>query len=153
MAHDIFQASDLSKHRTEVLQAARSGRARVRDKDGTSLVMLPERELEVLESYALWSRRHQQLSSLLSSGADLTVEALGDLAWLRVFDPDDIREFMSDLHEALIAGLADRDCAPVDETVTAWRLTARQLEDPLRREVLLGVVSSTDLVEACSPQE
>lgn len=147
----IFQASDLAKDRTKFLDAARSGRALVRDKDGTGLVMLPESELAVLEGFALWSQVHQRLTTFLATKRETSVTELGELAWLRVFDREDITEFANELHESLIAGLADRDVSTITETVDAWRTTARQLEDPLRRSVLLGTKDLSDFVEVEKP--
>jgi hypothetical protein len=149
----IFQSSDLARDRTKVLNAARTGRALVRDKDGTGLVMLPEAELNVLEGFAKWSQVHQRLSTFVSSKREATVSELGDLAWLRVFDRDDISAFADELHESLIAGLSDQDLSAIDETVEAWRVTARQLEDPLRRSVLLGAKDPSDFAEAPEPIE
>lgn len=149
----IFQTSDLAKRRTTVLDAARAGRALVRDGDGSGLVMLPESELAVLEGFARWSQSLQRLNVLIAAERDVSVAELGDLAWLRVFDRDDQREFADELHEALIAGLADQDLSPVADIVAAWRLTARQLEDPLRRSVLLGAGDVDDFVEASEPTE
>lgn len=151
MENIIFQASDLARDRTRFLDAARSGRALVRDKDGTGLVMLPESDLAVLEGFARWSQIHNRLAHLLASGRELTVDELGDLAWLRVFSADDVREFMDELHAALIAALADRRIDVLDEMVRDWRVTARQLEDPLRRSVLLGHDNLDDLVEVEAP--
>jgi hypothetical protein len=36
-----------------------------------------------------------------------TIEELGDLAWLRVFDMSDLAEFATELHEALVAANGD----------------------------------------------
>jgi hypothetical protein len=149
----IFQASDLAKERTRLLAAARSGRAVVRDKDGTGLVMLPESRLAVLEGYARWSLVHQRLGSLLASKREFSVAEWGELSWLRVFERADIEAFADELHESLIASLADGDLKAINETVAAWLLTSRQLDDPLRRSVLLGHDDPLDLVEAEEPIE
>lgn len=76
---------------------------------------------------------------------------LGELAWLRTFDRDDFKEFVSELHDALVAANADEDTAVLDECVKAWRITARQLEDPLRRSVLHGSFVPEHYVEASEP--
>ncbi|MEU3493165.1 hypothetical protein ABZ747_06645 [Kitasatospora cineracea] len=148
----IFQATDLAQHRTEFLEAARQGMARLRYKDGTSLVMLPERRLRLLEELRKWSSAHMRLERLLSR-ADFkpTVENLGDLAWLRVFDHEDMREFADELNDALIAADSDEDPSVLNECLNAWKKTARQLEDPLRRSVLLAKGSLPPLVEAEPP--
>ncbi|MEU7000280.1 hypothetical protein [Nonomuraea sp. NPDC046570] len=152
MADMIFQASDLATKRTEVLDAARDGLARLRDKDGTSLVMLPERRLRLLEEIARWSRAHMRLEHLLRREVAPDVGELGDLAWLRAFDVDDLREFVDELHDALLAASSDEDPTALDEVIKAWRITARQLEDPLRRSILLGRHGPDDLVQVSEPQ-
>jgi hypothetical protein len=115
--------------------------------------MLPESDLAVLEGFALWSQKLQRLNVLVASERDVSVAELGDLAWLRVFDKEDQRAFAEELHESLIAGLSDQDLSTVDEVVTAWRITARQLEDPLRRSVLLGRHDLADFGDAEEPAE
>jgi hypothetical protein len=150
----VFQSSDLAKRRVELLDAARSGLARVRDKDGTSLVMIPESRLALLEELATWNNAHLQLERLLSRGCLPSVGDLGALAWLRVFDLGDLREFVAELHECLVAAHADQDVQPLAECLKAWRITARQLEDPLRRHVLTATdIRPTDLIEVDRPSE
>src|SRR5436305_3826279 len=143
----VFQASDLAQKRVEFLDAARAGGARLRDKDGTSLVMLPESQLLWLQSIAKWASLHLRLEELVRREAMPTVSDLGELAWLRVFDLEDLREFAEELHEALVIASADQSSNPLDECVKAWRATARQLEDPLRRRVLLGKHDPDDFEE------
>ena len=152
MDNVIFQTSDLANDRRRLLDTARAGRAIVRDKDGTGLVMLPEADLAVLEGYAKWSQLHQRLGYLLASSGKLSVAELGELAWLRVFDSEDQKSFADELHDSLIAGLADNDLTSVHDTVKDWRITARQLEDPLRRSTLLGPTDLGDFVEVEGPE-
>jgi hypothetical protein len=151
MSDSIFQPTDLAQRRVEFLEAAREGVARLRDKDGTSLVMLPERRLRLLEELAEWSNAHLRLEELLRRGGTLTVGDLGPLAWLRVFDREDLTKFLQELHDALVAAHADNDSRTLDACLHAWRVTASQLEDPLRRSVLLGDVGQDDLVEVDRP--
>jgi hypothetical protein len=153
MERVIFQASDLAKERVKVLDAARAGRALVRDKDGTGLVMLPESHLDVLEGFARWSQALQRLNVLIATDREVSVAELGEFAWLRVFDKEDQKGFSDELHEALIAGLADQDLSDITEVVKDWRITARQLEDPLRRSVLLGATTPEDFVGVEEPAE
>lgn len=151
MTEVIFQSSDLAQKRVQVLDAARAGKARVRDKDGLSLVMLPESRLELLEELVLWNAAHLRLEELLSRGGVPAVSELGDLAWLRVFDAEDLGEFLAELHQVLIASYADRTLDALHECVTAWRTTARQLDDPLRRSILRGQLSAAELTEVNRP--
>lgn len=149
----IFQSSDLATNkRVEFLKAARAGAARLRDKDGTSLVMLPETHLQWLEALAHWSTAHLRLEELLRRGVMPTVSDLGDLAWLRVFDLEDVREFADELHEVLVTAHADRTVDSLSQCIQAWRTTARQLEDPLRRKVLLGIHNPESFEAAERPE-
>lgn len=151
MSEVIFLPTDLANKRTEFLEAARNGQARLRDKDGTSFVMLPESRLQLLETLAKWWQAYMKLESLLHKSDLPRAGELGDLAWLRAFDRDDFQEFISELHDALVAANADEDTTVLDECIKAWRITARQLEDPLRRSVLHGTFVPEDYVEAREP--
>lgn len=147
----VFQASDLGNKRVEVLEAARNGLARVRDKDGTSLVMMPERELLLLQKVKRGWRIYMTLERLLQRSELPRASELGEHAWLRHFDRDDLQELSDELHEVIVAADADGDAAILDECLRAWRETARQLEDPLRRSILLGPFNPKDYVEASKP--
>jgi len=147
----IYQLTDLAQNRVQFVEAARQGCARLRDKDGTSLVMLPERELQLLEQLARWNNAHLRLEKLVDQGRRPSVSELGEMAWLRVFDLDELREFVAELQEVLVAAHADRSLATLDACIHAWRVTASQLNDPLRRAVLHGSIGAEDLVEAARP--
>ena len=152
MTNVIFQPTDLAgSRRVEFLAAAKQGLARLRDKDGESLVMLPERQLQLLEALRTWTFFHLRLDALIAVDKRPSVQELGDLAWLRIFDRSDLQEFSAELYEALIISNSENRIAPVLETLDAWRKTARQLEDPLRRDVLLGQNRLTDFVDAERP--
>lgn len=150
----IYQASDLaSSKRVDFIRDAKRGGARLRDKDGSSLLFLPEVQVNALRSLTRWSQLHLILSGLLDSGTALTVTNLGELAWLRVFDEADVREFCSELHVALLAALADDQSDVVEDCVAAWRITANEMSDPLRRAVLTASFSSDDYVDPSEPVE
>jgi hypothetical protein len=155
MTDTIFQASDLAGNkRVEFLDAARSGEARLRDRDGTSLVMLPESKLRLLETLNAWWEAYTKLECLLRRGSNVPTarELGGELAWLRSFDRADMEEFLGELRDALVAASADQDPAVLDSCVDAWRVTARQLEDPLRRSILLGKRTADDFIEVNEPK-
>lgn len=148
----IYQASDLAgAKRREFLEAARSGRAHLRDTDGTDLVALKAHDLKVLEGLAYWSAQHRRLGRILRDSDVPSIAQLEQLAWLRVFDRDDLVTFLEELHDCLIAASADYDLGVIEEAVQAWRVTARQLDDPLRRSVLLARHDPDDFEEALRP--
>jgi hypothetical protein len=148
----IFQATDLVNRRVEFLDAARRGLARLRDKDGTSLVMLPERRLDLLQDLRAWSIACLRLEQLTAARERPSVRDLGDLAWLRVFDTDAIREFTAELHDALLAANSDDDTAALFAVLDAWRARARLHDDPLRQEMLLGGATMADFIDAVPPR-
>ncbi len=154
MSDTIFQASDLAgSRRVEFLDAVRGGRARLRDRDGMSLVMLPEATLRLLETLTTWWESYSRLDSLVHRTSNMpSARELGDLAWLRSFSRDDIVEFLMELYDALVAASADQDAGVLESCIAAWRLTARQLEDPLRRSVLLGSHVDSHFIEVSEPK-
>lgn len=148
----IYQASDLTtSKRREFLDAARSGRAHLRDTDGTDIVALNAHALAVLDGLTYWSGQHRRLARLLRDVEVPTVAQLEDLAWLRTFDHDDMVAFRDELHDCLIAATADQDMGVLNEAVRAWQVTAHQLEDPLRRSVLLAQHDPGDFREGQRP--
>ncbi len=148
----IYQASDLAgTKRREFLEAARSGRAHLRDTDGTDLVALRASDLDVLDRLAYWSAQYRRLGRLLRNVGSPNLEQLGDLAWLRGFDRDDLLVFLDELHDCLIAASADHDLTVLESAIRAWRATSQQLEDPMRSSVLLGRYKSNDYVDALRP--
>lgn len=152
MANETYTLTDLAgAKRTQLVEDARRGRARVRDKDGQTLVMLREQHLTVLEEFAHWSQIQQRLSAMASSERVHSVAELGDLAWVRGFDADDLASFAEELLGALLSSLADEDLSLVDEVVSAWRATARQLEDPLRKSILFGDLDEGAFAEVTQP--
>ena len=88
-----FLVSDLAKQRTEVLKAARQGGAIIRDNNGPELVMLPNSRLVNLELHKDWSLKLERLRYILQSESRPDVAGWGDLAWLRVFDDEDLNCF------------------------------------------------------------
>ncbi len=135
---EIFQLSDLSRRPKSVLERAAGGEALIRGKDGASLVMTSESRVRNLEKYRDWSIRLMQLRSFLDSENTPGIPQWGELAWLRVFDEDDLRTFISEAESQLLMSDALGDYSEFDELVDEWKVTAGQLEDPLRRHILLS---------------
>ncbi|MGH3789201.1 MAG: hypothetical protein ACRDRU_11695 [Pseudonocardiaceae bacterium] len=97
----IYTVSDLSRKRREVADVARRGLARIRDTDGTDLVLMPARQYEVLAAVSRWADRLGVVErALAKSRAERTLADFGDLTWLRHFD-DDLAEFVLELRQTL----------------------------------------------------
>lgn len=148
----VYTASDLARRRRELLDSARRGVARLRDTDGTSLVMLREGHVLALTLAARWSMARSRLAALLGLPPESRPNAAyGEAAWLRVFDDDDLREFLTELDEALVATLADESPGPLEQLLSDWRATATALADPKTRGVLLGDFRFDDFEEVDRP--
>ena len=153
----IFQSSDLKKDRA-LLDAARDGFARLRDTDGTGLVMLTEdslkqmaesqrREHLLAEAAAeLW--RVVLLRRTLGEKERLDPVTLGRWTWLSWFDDDDLTEFVDEMANAL----ASRNEAAVLDALTAWEETAAALADPERLAAHTGVFDPDGYVDVLRPE-
>lgn len=85
------------------------------------------------------------------SAANTEAAQAANLSWLQVFDPEDLEEFAEELKAAVDRAVREGSWESVEETVERWRITARALEDPIRRSILLGSVSDDDFVEVERP--
>lgn len=156
----IHQASELNARYRQILDEAKAvGLARLRDSDGTAIVILPEREIEAFEerrtAYELIAgamRNFLTVDLAVTSGRRPGRVELGDWPWLKVFDGEDLSEFLAELREAIAEALPELDATPVRDTVAAWRRTAEALSDPLSRQTLLGRSSPEDYVEVTRPE-
>jgi hypothetical protein len=147
----IYQPSDLNRRYRRVLQDARAGAARIRDNDGTALVIVPERRFQALRSVAEAAANLAGLQRALDERRSPTLADFGAWTWLRVLDPDDLRTFVAEVQEAVMLAGREESAGPLEETLRAWRLTAEQAGDPVRDAILLGTHRPEDFVEARRP--
>lgn len=150
----IFQASDLNQRGRSILDAARAGEARVRDKDGMGLVVLPEQRLDALKSIARASANLLALELAMAAAPDRLprVHEMGEWTWLREFDREDLLEFLDEMRRCLLVASREENASPIDDTVSRWRATAETLEDPTRRQILMSPRSDDDFVEVDRPE-
>jgi len=144
----IYQPSDLNRRYRRVLQDARAGAARIRDNDGTALVIVPERRFLALRSIAEAAANLAGLQRVLQAGRQPTLADFGAWTWLRVFDADDLQTFLTEVQEAVMLAGREESAELLQETLRSWRLTAEQAEDPVRDAILLGKHRPEDFVEA-----
>ena len=150
----IFQASDLNQKGRAVLDAARAGWARLRDKDGVSLVMLPERRVDALLKVANAVANLLVIERAIAQKQEgqLDLTSLGEWTWLRVFDKEDLAQFIDEIRDAVIVAAREESAELLDETLQRWRVTADVLQDPIRREILLGADREEDYMEVSRPE-
>lgn len=151
-AATVFEASDLNENGRAVLQAARAGEAQVRAEDGVSFRVMTESRARALECRARAAVSLATLQQTLAtpSSPPFTTN-YGEWPWLENFDDEDLQEFIHEILELLTAPTDEASEMRLEEMLQAWRLTAEELADPVRREILLGTHSGDDFVEAVPP--
>jgi hypothetical protein len=133
----IYQASDLAGKRRELMDAARSGFAQIRDTDGTGLVLLPQGKFDLLRALRTHFSRFISLQAALERPRnERRVTDFGEFAWLAVFDEDEQLEFRRELVETLVQSLATDSVEPVEKCIADWRTTALALANEKARRVL-----------------
>ena len=149
MATVTYSAADFPDHYRAILDQARAGEARVCDADGTSLLLLPEARVEALRLINAAAANLATVEATLEAMAAREPPSmeLREWGWLSALDADDLREFVRDIREAVLAGVRDSSTAVLEAQLRAWRITAEQGNDPLFRAVLAGGAVESDYVE------
>jgi hypothetical protein len=149
-----YLPADLQDRHRALLDEAKSGAIRVRDQDGTSMLLLPEARVRALQEVATAAVNLAKVERVLESQAiDASApREFGEWAWLEVFDSEDLREFVDDIREAISFGAREESSAQLDQELRAWRITAHRAEDPERRAILLGPFSEDDFIEVSRPE-
>lgn len=149
----VFQVSDLAgSKRREFVDLAKRGNARLRDIDGTPLVMLREAGLVQLEELSEALVGYLSLETALDRRReDRQPTDFGNLAWASTLDESDLSELRDDLRAALAVAASQRDTAPVDTLLRDWRYTALDLADHRSGPILRGEYNDDDFVEAPRP--
>ena len=149
----VHAASELNDNYRAILDEARErGVARLRDKDGVSILVLPEAQFaSVVELTFIADVACSWLSVLPFVEDGLDVLASSGWSWLRWLDLDDRRTFLEEIRQGLIDGIATRDSDTLRRDLRDWQITAETLRDEKAREVLLGAAVDEDYVEAARP--
>lgn len=117
---ETFTASDLSRRRREILDAAAHGGALVRATDGVLLRFERADHIESLE-------RLTGLSTLLAAAVAACDEetpapaSLGELAWLATWPLERRRQFVSDLADTVAISASIGSTAPTEALLAASR--------------------------------
>jgi hypothetical protein len=148
-----YLPTDLQRRYRAILDEARVGEARVRDADGTNILLLPEAKVRILQEVGLAAANLAAIEELVEALPDRrpSISEYGEWSWLRVFDVDDLREFIHDIREAVIVGVREDSTSLLDRQLKAWRTTSEQADDPLFREILAGGATEADFVEIQRP--
>lgn len=149
----IFQASDLNQRGRAVLDAARSGEARLRDKDGLGLVVLPEARVQALRAVAAAAANLAILEAARAGGGPRRLADYGDWTWLRHLPAEDLPGFVTELRDVLIVAAREEQAGVLEEALYAWRASADAMADPASRAILLGRATDEEFVEVGPPGE
>lgn len=154
MSTVTYLPTDLQRRYRVVLDEARAGEARLRDSDGMTLLLLPEAQVQTLRRVSAAAANLAGVERLVEGLPDRRPELAeyGEWSWLRVFDAEDLREFIRDVREAIIVGAREGSTVLLDEHLRAWRITAEQADDPLFRSILLSGAAEADFVEVSRPR-
>lgn len=155
----IHQSSELNARYRQILDEAKAtGLARLRDSDGTAILIMPESVIASLEGGRESSaiivsciRSLLPLERAVVGGVQPSLRDLGDWPWLEEFDLADLGEFVEEMRGSLERALPTLDATPIVQSLTGWRTTADAMSDPLSRETLLGANHEKDYVEVGRP--
>lgn len=150
-----YQASDLAgAGRRAFLDEARAGRARLRDTDGVSLVMIRESDHTYLDTLRLLTADYLALTGALNRNRDdRQTTDFGGVAWADTLSEDDLNEFRREFGNELTRATASGSAETVVRCVHEWRMTAATLADPVSRDILEGRFDDDDFVDVERPSD
>jgi hypothetical protein len=132
-----YQATDLARRHREVIGAARAGRALVRDKDGTMLVLAPAVDIERTDDIADLAVDLARARQAVDQGAGRHSPGVyGGLAWVSVLPDETQRLALDEITGALLVAASGTSLRPVELLLDDWRATADAWADPDTRAVL-----------------
>jgi hypothetical protein len=156
---EIHAASELNDNYRGILDEARNaGVARLRDKDGQSLLIIPEEAARAGMVASELARFARDLVAAYSANRRAAPELYratilaGSWPWLRSLDDDDLDSFLAEMASLYVEAAATHDLGNLYFNLRAWQMTASELDEPRIREALLGASEADDYVEAPRPE-
>jgi hypothetical protein len=143
--------SDLARDPRKVAEIAdEDGGVRVLRRDGAPLILTREDRVEQAEAGAVLAARairqlllHRELGSFAQA-------ILIEFPWVGVLPSADVKQFVQDFANAVLAAAELQRWQIVDETVSEWKATAAIHADPALRKRLTGPITD-DLGPVPSP--
>lgn len=149
-----FQPTDLAgSGRREFIQEARSGVARLRDGDGTSLSMVPTANLDLLSETRNITLSYLSLENALTRPREQRrATDFGEFAWAEALDDEDLNELREELSDALVRAITAGSFDDIHQMLRAWMLTAQLLTRPDAAERLRTDGAAEDWDELDRPE-
>ena len=117
--------------RRAFINEARAGVARLRDGDGTSLSMVQTSALDVLAEGRTMTLAFLSLENALTRPREhRRITDFGELGWAESLDDDDLQELVQELRDGLSRAITSGSFVELENTLSAWRATARLLALP-----------------------
>jgi hypothetical protein len=156
---EIHAASELNDNYRGILDEARNaGIARLRDKDGQSLLIIPEDAAKAGMAASQLARIARDLVAVFATNRRAAPELFratilaGSWPWLRSLDDDDLDSFLAEMASLYAEAVATNDLGNLHRNLRAWQVTAAELDEPRIREALLGASGADDYVDAPRPE-
>lgn len=121
----VYRASDLNRRGREILDAAREGGARIADKDGVPLLLIPESEIKAAESASADLELAVCAHEILRDLEESRVVTLADFRWVNRLEADERSEFMAELRESLAPAGTHSDYFDLRTLLGEWEVTSR----------------------------
>lgn len=154
MSATTYTPTDVQRRYREILDVARTGSARIRDTDGTTLVLSPAGDVEFLSGFLRHYVDHARFLSALATNAGTPSSAWADgtpYPFVAALDDDEVQEFARELSGMLRHAAETHSLEAHEGTIAAWRSTAEIVADPAVLAVALAPIDHGSVVRLSEP--
>jgi hypothetical protein len=125
-----YQVSDLQRQYRRIVGDARTHGALIRDKDGTTLTLVPTDVYDRATTLVGYIPTLVQLEHVLRQpGEARHVTAFGPVAWAAALDEDDLTTFVHEFADTLLVAASGGPLDAIEDLLHDWRITAEALAD------------------------
>lgn len=126
-----YQVSDLQRQYRRIVGDARTHGARIRDKDGLTLLLAPSERFDHAATLVHHIPTLVQLEHVLElPRAHRHLTAFGAAAWAAGLEEDDLVTFVREFADAMLMAASGGPVDVVEDLLHDWRSTAEIMADP-----------------------
>lgn len=155
MATTTFTPTDVQRRYREILDLARAdGSARIRDTDGTTLILAPAANVEFHQGLArhLVDYSRFQAAYAAHAGTPATTWAAGTpYPFVAALNVDEVTEFLRELIATLLSAAETQTLEAHEGNLAAWRSTAEIVADPAVLAAALAPIDHGSVVALSEP--